>query len=1057
MPQNAFKVYNASAGAGKTYSLVRNFLSICLKSKSPSQFRSILAITFTNKAAQEMKDRIIRALTSFSSYPDSGKEKGMFEDILKELEISDTELKKRSYETLRTVLHQYSAFSVSTIDKFTNRLIRTFAQDLKLSVNYEVELDSNQILGEAIDRMLSNLEEKSPLADLLIRFLNTQLEEGKSPRAELHLLNIGKSLFQEEAIVPISLIQNIKPEEFIKIRLQLFQRNKKIEKQLAEQAKKALDLIDQSGIDYSLFNRAYLPKYLLKVQNGAFALPSNSVQLQIIGEADLYGKGKAKIAGPLIDPIANTLLEYCEVLLKIIIDNYSVYELSKLILSEIFSLGVLAEVERNLQEVKADSNRLPIGEFNKVISDKLNDQPAAFLYERMGDRYQNYFIDEFQDTSKLQWRNMVPLVNNAMGQGGSSMLVGDGKQAIYRWRGGEVEQFLDLNTGTEGSNKIEVDGKEQELYSIHPVSLDSNWRSRRNIVEFNNDFFERIVELKDEKGKGRVENLQHQKLFKDAKQEVKASDEGYVEIKRFPRDRDEPELYESKQNEACLEVIKEALSRGYQLKDIAILNRKKSNSATLSKFLIENNIEVVSPDSLTLNESDEIKVIVAFLRLMLRPDDKEKRLYFLEWLFEHYGDKGTLEHDFLKQWTRSDAEQLFVFLEKTLDGFQLQPFMSLSLTEKVYEVNHILGLKLQENPYLQAFQDLVIDFEVNKGQGDSEFLRYWDHKGFETALDLTDDLNAVRMMTIHKSKGLEFPIVIVAYADWRAFSEQKGMAWIPLPEEEFFGLPAAKISLKQLEELPGTETYQSIYNKNQQDVVLDNLNLLYVALTRPVDELYIFGCDGWEDKQRVTAYLQHYLKSLDVESLEWSRGEKTIRSAPKEPKEYDQLKTYIRSPRREKLAMTIEAPKDWQAGESESTSWGKKVHSILSAIQYTSDAELVIESMSRNGNFKVEEKNRLKALVEEVLTNTELETYFRKEVEVINEGEILIPGAKSLRPDRLVRDGNTFHIIDYKTGVAKEMHKNQVDEYAQIIGEMDFEIGDKVLIYLNDSVTVEKW
>jgi ATP-dependent exoDNAse (exonuclease V) beta subunit len=774
------------------------------------------------------------------------------------------------------------------------------------------------------------------------------------------------------------------------------------------------------------------------------------------GEADLYTKGKAKEASILIDPIAANLLEACQDLQDLIRQNYAIYELSNLVIGELYSLGVLAEIERNLQEVKSESNRLPIGEFNKVISDKLKDQPAAFLYERLGDRYQHYFIDEFQDTSRLQWKNLTPLVNNAMAQGGSSMLVGDGKQAIYRWRGGEVEQFLDLNQDQDASNRVLINGKEQKLYDMQSVALANNWRSRRNIVEFNNQFFKELIHTTD-KGKLKVQNSNHRMLFDESSQEVKGKAGGYVEIKHFFRDKTQADLYAEQQNQYCLSIIQDALNRGYRLSDIAILNRKKSNSSALSKFLIDNGISIVSPDSLSLGDSTEIGVLLAFLQIVLRPDDNEGRLDFLEWLYKRLEEESLAEHDFLKKWCNAEPDQLFTFLSKHLDGFSIRHFLSLSLIEKIYELCFMLGFNLQQDPFLQAFMDVVVDFEVNKALGEAEFLRYWESKASENTLALPDDLDAVRMMTIHKSKGLEFPIVILAYADWRAFSEQKSSAWIPLDEELFFGLPAAKVSLKELQDAPGLEFYQPIYQQNKENIVLDNLNLLYVALTRAVDELYILSCDGWEDNQRIQIYLKHYLQSQGQEGLDWSNGEKQQKEEDSDGAVEKRLKEYERARMREKLAVTMEAPKNWQSGESESTSWGKKVHSVLSRVQYGDDQKEVLENMLHQGNFRAEEEEKLEHFVKELVNHAELKTYFQKDKKVLNEAEILLPKGNTARPDRLVQDGAKYHIIDYKTGKPAEHHKIQLDGYADILHQMGFEVGDKVLVYLQEGLSIEKW
>ncbi|MGB0177882.1 MAG: UvrD-helicase domain-containing protein, partial [Owenweeksia sp.] len=402
MSTSEFTIYTASAGAGKTYNLVYRVLCLCLAAAGSSAFRAILAITFTNKAAAEMKDRIVRTLQEFSAESGQG-ESALFQRFCEELNLSAEELKTKSEEVLRAILHQYSAFSISTIDKFTNRLIRTFAQDLKVSGNYKIELDAELILSEAVDTMLSDLEEDSALAEVLIQFLNAQLEEGKSPRAEYRLLEVGYTLFEERAIVPLSVLKNVNSSDFLEVRQKLYHRNEKWDQEAAQLAKSTLELIDDNNIEHSLFSRGSLPKYLASIfSNPRLELPSPTVQKQMVGESDFYPKNKARGASNYIDPIAGELMERCQALLHFIIDHSAIYELSGLILRNIFSLAVVSRIEKYLEQIKNESNRLPIGEFNQLISKHLRDQPAAFLYERIGDRYRHYFIDEFQDTSRLQ-------------------------------------------------------------------------------------------------------------------------------------------------------------------------------------------------------------------------------------------------------------------------------------------------------------------------------------------------------------------------------------------------------------------------------------------------------------------------------------------------------------------------------------------------------------------------------------------------------------------------------------------------------------------------------
>lgn len=1058
MTTSNFQTYNASAGAGKTYSLVRNYLKICLRTKNSNSFRSILAITFTNKAAQEMKERIIRALTSFSDFPDSGKDKGMFEDLMEDLDLKAEELKERSHHALRQILHQYSAFSVSTIDKFTNRLIRTFAQDLKLSVNYEVELDGGKILEEAIDKMLSDLEEDKALAKILIQFLNAQLEEGKSPRTELPLKTMGYNLFQENSIPAIKELQNVSNQDFIDIRSKLLARNKEIEEKAQGMAQKVLKLIDEHGVPHNLFSGSYLPKYLVRCVKGKPELPGKSVLGQIKGEKPLYAAGKKKHGEALIDPIEASLLKSLVNYLEYLQENFTIYTISKMILSNIMGMAVLKEIEKNLEEIKSDTNRLPIGEFNKLVSDKLKDQPAAFLYERIGDKYHNYFIDEFQDTSILQWHNMKPLVNNAMSQGGSTMLVGDGKQAIYRWRGGEVEQFLNLSNNTDSGNKIKTAEREIELYSRETIQLPNNWRSKQQIVDFNNEFFQSLLGATDKQGQKFITNPSHIDLFRQSSQEVKGGKGGYVSLKRLSYSSDESEAFDANQCQEVFGIIENALERGYDLKDIAVLTRNKRYGATISNYLINNKIDIISPDSLSLGQSSEVLAFISFIQLFLRPDDRESALIFWNWLFDKKNKEDELleRHAFLKSHVNQNIKQLLDWLEKDIEQFESKKWFSSSLTEKTYGFCGFFDVPYQNDPFLQSLLDVILKYECNEDQGETGFIRWWESQGLDYLVDLPEDLNAVSMMTIHKSKGLEFPIIILAFADWRAFSEKESNAWLALPKEDYFGLPLAKIGLaKDDSEIAGMEQYRQIYSENKENIVLDNLNLLYVALTRPKDELYIIGSHGRRDEStRISVYLSHFLESqgLDISSP-FELGEKGENQEKESSKERE-LISYQMEKGGDKVKTAVDAPKDWTKGESSATAWGKKVHQVLSKVRTHVDLQGELQKMKEGATLEKEEYEKIEQMVRAVLDHPKLKAFFEDDVEVLNEIEILIPNRKSLQADRIVLKEERFYIMEYKTGKAYPSHSDQVRGYDDVLLKMGFKKGGSFLIYLDEEIKV---
>ena len=449
-----FNIYSASAGSGKTYQLVREYLRICLGSDNPRQFMKILAITFTNKAANEMKVRIISQLAEISKRTEKGR--SMLNHLVQDLNLSEQEVSLRAAKCLSQILHEYSAFSVSTIDGFTNRLIRSFARDLQIGGNYEVEMESDEMLQEAVDELLANLTEDNDITDLILGFVEEQLEEGRSPRPEHSLMTAGKNLFMEQAFHYLKSLRHLDPAQFKTIIKRLRERKVKMELEVAARASEALEMIQGHGLSSADFKGGFVYTYFLKLSenNPYYWIPNKSVQKVIDGEDNFYAATKRKELQPRFEPIEQELHEQLIQTSVLACDHYRDHQLISAVLANIYGTAVIAQIDKQLQSVKEDTNRLPIGEFNKLISEKLTNEPAEYLFERLGERYRYFFVDEFQDTSRLQWQNLLPLVNNAMASGGEVMLVGDAKQSIYRWRGGEVAQFLDLRDDTDLSNKI---------------------------------------------------------------------------------------------------------------------------------------------------------------------------------------------------------------------------------------------------------------------------------------------------------------------------------------------------------------------------------------------------------------------------------------------------------------------------------------------------------------------------------------------------------------------------------------------------------------------------
>ncbi len=1045
-----FLVYNASAGSGKTYTLVRRYLSLCLKNQSPLAFRQILAITFTNKVANEMKERILEELQNFGASPD---EDSLLGNLAKELGISLEQMQPRADDLLTAILHNYSAFSVSTIDKFTNRIIRSFARNLNLAAHYEVEMDGAEMLREAIDEMLAGLTENSAATQVLLDFVSQSLDENRSPRPEKSLLEMGQNLFQERAFSAVKKLKEIGLEGVENARRELHSEKVKMEKNVQIRAEKLLTFLDENGFHQEDFYSGYLYKYLMFLFEGRTDkwIPSATLLKTAETGEKLYSQSKKHLVQKFA-PFEVEIVDRFGSLVQWILPLSARYFLVEKILRKIHSLAALTEIDRHLQHLKERSNRLPIGEFNRLVSERLEDEPVGFVFEKLGEKYAHFFVDEFQDTSILQWQNLTPLINNSIAGGGSAMIVGDGKQSIYRWRGGEVEQFLELSNDEHPSNQIIVNGNPVSLYNRQTEILENNWRSRENIVQFNNEFFvETAAFLKDEN---------HQNLYQNTtEQNAQKKDGGLVEISLLSYETDKEE-HNQLQCEKCLEIVQQSHENGFAYGDITFLTRNNRDGALLSEYFLNRKIPVVTPDSLSLGNSPEVQAVVSFLAMLARPDAFENRYpFFIRlWQLPEIQNRFSERHSFLNENIKLPLPAVFAFLKDTQQDISLDAISQESLSDQAYSMARFLKLNVQSNPFIYAFFDAIQKFEMRDGQSASGFLRWWEEKGKDEKIKLGETENAVQVMSIHKSKGLQFPVTVVPFANWRVTQEPRPEAWLDLEAADFHGLPAALVGLSKPNENAANERYATAFQEYEKNVLLDNLNLLYVAFTRAQQELHVISTSGHrEDGKRVQGFLKPFLKRKNAgeflrigEPVQNPKAEESANPPPE-----NSLKKYASQGWRGKLQISQTAPKNWNEKVESPRDFGLKIHSLMAEIETENDIEIALEKMVSRGDFSSRESGRLKEMALEITRHPRLFRLFQKEARILNENEILIPHQKSARPDRVVILENQTHILDYKTGTPNEKDERQILEYRQLLTEMNFPEGDNCLVYLGNSINVK--
>jgi len=606
-----FNIYNASAGSGKTFTLVKEYLKIILSSKEFLPHRHVLAITFTNKAVDEMKTRIIDALTDFASSDILDQKNNLFCQVVDELKSSPYEVHVKSKNLLHKVLHNYAAFDISTIDKFTQKIIRTFAFDLRLPLNFEVELDTDYILHKAVSRLLTKAGKDKVLTKTLVEFALDKADNDKSWNIALDLAKTAKLLVKE---TDVSFLQDLAKHsltDFQAFKKSLTKKIKFEERQIINLSKQVLDLILSNGIEFSDFSRSSLPKHFLALSSKKFDINFNAQWQKSIDSSTLYNqKTSPEIAG-IIDRIKPELVEAFK------LAKTTVYHLRflKNIRKNTTPLSVVSLINKELINIKKEDNLLLISEFNTIISREIKNQPAPFIYERIGEKFNHFFIDEFQDTSELQWENLIPLVTNTLAsENGSAMLVGDAKQAIYRWRGGRAEQFIGLYSG---NNSLP--------FKANTCFLETNFRSCREIVNFNNNFFKHLSTL--------VFSSEVYKLLYQAPPQLEFNQKsGYVNISllRLEKGKDKSLLYANK----VLDIIKRYMASGSttKLNDICVIVRKRKEGVAVANLLSQHNIDIVSSETLLVCKSPQVKFIITILEYLHEPSNIEAKIELINYI-----------------------------------------------------------------------------------------------------------------------------------------------------------------------------------------------------------------------------------------------------------------------------------------------------------------------------------------------------------------------------------------------------------------------------------------
>ncbi|QKJ61793.1 exodeoxyribonuclease V subunit beta [Flavobacterium sp. M31R6] len=1054
MERPSFAIYDASAGSGKTYALVKEYLKIILTANKNDAYRNILAITFTNKAVHEMKSRIVGSLSEFAKEEPNSKASDLMQDLSVDTGLSIIQIKIKSQQIIKHIIHNYAAFDISTIDKFTHKVIRAFAHDLGLPMTFEVTLDTENLLIEAVDAIIAQAGEDETLTKLLIDFTMEKTDDDKSWDISREILETGKLVLNENNRNEITHFHDKSIGDFIAVKEKLIQVCAALEKENANLASELLLLIDKNAIDLKSFSRGTFPNHLQSITDGKF----NSKN-KMFWEFDDIAINKTAKDRALIENIIPDLLQSLSEIYK----NFEKRNFYKAFLKNITPLSLLNTVSNELTKIQNEQNVLSITEFNAIIHREIQNQPAPFIYERLGEKYSHFFIDEFQDTSEMQWQNLIPLIDNALagqddsGQKGTLMIVGDPKQSIYRWRGGKAEQFIELS---KDQNPFSNPEKKLE-------HLDKNYRSYSQVIEFNNDFFQLLS--------NEFSNVDYKDLYENhSRQKINNKVGGYVNISFLPEIESAEEDEETLDKTALyvlatLNTIQKVVKEGFEYKDIVILTRKRSQGIAVANYLTEQSVPLLSSETLMIQNATEVRLIIHILKYLKNSSDLESKANFLQYLAQNKQNELPV-HDFIAKGMELKEEVTF---EKWLENCNIELSFQNIRKKSLYEAVEIIiskFLKRDENSkiqssataYVQYFLDIVLERDVRNQAGISDFLNYWNKNSEKFSIPSPEGTNAVRIMTIHKSKGLEFPIVIMPFAEEDYNRKPKDKLWLN-SEEQDFDMPKVLVDNSSAIEEFGEEA-SAVYNLKKQEELLDNINVLYVALTRAEEQLYVISQnvkprkDGEYPSNMASFFIKYLIQQglYDENQLEYKFGDQTKLS--EKTKHIDTSKNIpvvsdVLNPKNIKIAQREALM--WGTHQQEAIEFGNVIHEILSFVATKSDVELAINKAIENGLITIFQKDIVHNAIIEIVNHRDLLDHFAEGNEVLNEKTIIQKEGGTVKPDRIVINrAKEVFLLDYKTGFPNPKYKYQLENYQMAIEKMGFKVLKKALVYIGVEIDV---
>ncbi|MDR1437215.1 MAG: UvrD-helicase domain-containing protein [Candidatus Symbiothrix sp.] len=1033
------KIYKASAGSGKTYTLALEYIKELLLSPLPDNYRHILAVTFTKDATGEMKDRILAELYGLAfNTPDSQGFLHSLQSILQENgKISGEQLiREKSKDVLLRILHDYSRLNITTIDSFFQRVLRNLARELGKGSRFNLEMNTGKVLSEAVHATIEKAGENKQILNWLTAYIENKLDEGKNWRIEEEILNFSRCIYDEffqehEPVLRRQLEEN--PGIFAALSKQQQIVQNKCKAFFKDSFREINRVLNDNRLDTSDFgNSKYALALFSKLAQGDYKTVPGATVEKCRADAGAWGGAKSKRKSEIIALAAGTFIP----LLNQALENLSLFNTSRMITRNLHQLGLIWDITLEISEQNAENNRFMLPDTALFLHRMIDESDAPFIYEKLGTEIRHVMIDEFQDTSRLQWNNFKALLSNILASNNFSLIVGDVKQSIYRWRNGDWRILARI--GDELRAQIQT--------------LSYNYRSEKQIIEFNNQFFTLAARSLDDLCKTKWKDASPSPFLSAYNPEElvqktpKTGNRGFVSIDFLP-EKTEDKTGDTLMKEAVLEKLLLLSQTGLPAQEICILTRYNKDVALLADylssqketypFLSENHyLDLVSSEAFQLNSSQAIKVIIEALRCIADPENRIAQLQL-----SHLAPAG------------------YSPLTDDLAGLPLIELISRLYRD--FRLEQIPG----QSAYLFTFYDAASAFMTENFSGLPRFLSYWEEELQKKTVSGGTGIEGIRAMSIHKSKGLQFHTVILPYCHWEISPRHGTTIWCG-PKKGLYDLELLPLSYnKGMNETIFSEEYR----RETIQTWMDNLNILYVAFTRAEWNLLVLSQanekpDSAAQTGTVSDLLQLSLPFLsgvwDEENRIFKKGQlenlppagrETVANLLKQPP-LSYPSTFVSLPFKEGESIFKQSNRSREfvasapsTGKKETRqdyiAYGNVMHKLFEQIHTTEDIDRAIDRHISDGLIHPLERNAYKEKIASAISESNLEDWFSEKYRIYREATILLEEngeLKQKRPDRVLASGDETLVIDFKFGEAHHKHREQVLQYMALLKSMGY-------------------